>query len=270
MLLNGEHNAARTLLVDILQEPMPAESGLAAIRDGKPAISRDDEGMYLHLADLQYEASEEVASGFIVDASPDHRVTGLEILWSESERAGCSEEPALAFGLFCAALAGLSWQYDTYSNDPEWDAVADICQRLEWMINVTGLDLRVSRETPVAADNGALLLDMAILDGAGSPLICAEIKRGKFQREIVQRYTNLLRDTAIPLYPGAIGIGVFIDETGQGNRNHPVEPGAWVDWYDAVVPVGKVWAHNTIIPPSGCNYSWLPRELRDPILKAAN
>ena len=235
-----------------------------------PRVRWDDEGAWLKLAGLPYEASEEIASGFIVDASPDHRVTGLEILWSEAERAGCSEEPVLAFGLFCAALAGLSWQYNAYLCNPEWDPVAGIYRRLEWMIDATSLDLRVSRETPVAARNGAHPLDLAILDDSNHPLICAEIKRGEFQRDVVQRYTDLLRDITIPSYPGAIGVGVFIDETGQGNCNPPVDPGVWTDWYETIVPNGKVWAHNTIIPPSGCNYSWLPKKLRDPILRAAN
>lgn len=232
-----------------------------------PQIQWDDEGTWLTLADLPYEASEEVASGFIVDASPDRRVIGLEILWSEAERAGCSAEPVLAFGIFCAALAGLSWQYDVYTANPEQDAVSDIHQRLAWMIDKTDLDMQVSRDTPVSADNGALRLDLAILDGTGNPLICAEIQRGKFQRDIVQCYTDLLRDTTIPSYPGAIGIGVFIDETGLGWANPPVEPGIWADWYDAVIPGGEVWAHLTIIPPSGCSYPWLPKQLRDPMRK---
>ena len=233
-----------------------------------PRVRWDDEGAWLKLADFPYEASEEIASGFIVDASPDHKVIGLEILWSEAERAGRSEEPILAFGLFCAALAGLGWQYNEYLRNSVRYPAAGIYRRLEWMINATGLDLRVSRETPAAANTGANLLDLAILDNAGQPIICAEIKRGEFQRDIVQRYTDLLSNTTLPSYPHAIGIGVFIDETGHGYRNRPVEPGVWTDWHNTAVPGGKVWAHNTIIRPSGCDYPWLPKELRDPMFKA--
>jgi hypothetical protein len=228
----------------------------------------DDEGAWIKLADVPYEASEEIASGFIVDAGADHRVTGLEILWPETERSGYSEKPVLAFGLFCAALAGLSWQYNDYLGNSTRYPALGIYRRLEWMINATGLDLRVSRETPVAADKRAQRLDLAILDNSGGPLICAEIKRGEFRREFVQRYTDLLTRTTAPVYPGAIGVGVFIDETGKGYRNDPVEPGVWTDWHHTVVPGGKVWSHNTIIPPSGCDYPWLPKELRAPMIKA--
>lgn len=234
-----------------------------------PRVRWDDEGGWLKLADLPYEASEEVANGFIVDSSPDHRVVGLEILWPEAQRVGSSKEPVLAFGLFCSALAGLSWQYNDYLRNSARRPEVGMYRRLEWMIDATNLDLQVSRETPAATDTGASRLDLAILDKAGRPLICAEIKRGEFRRHVVQRYTDLLRSATTLAYPGSIGVGVFIDETGQGYRNAPVEPGVWTDWHNTVVPSGKVWAHNTIIPPTGCNYSWLPKELRDPMFKAA-
>ena len=233
-----------------------------------PQVRWDGEGAWLKLADLPYKASEEIADGFIVDASADDRVIGLEILWHESERAGCSLEPALAFGLFCSALAGLSWQYNAYLSNSERRPEVGIYNRLKWMIDATGIDFTVSRDTPTAADSESNLLDLAVLDNAGGPLICAEIKRGEFQRNIVQRYTDLLSETTLPSYPNAIGIGVFIDETGRGYHNRPVEPGVWTDWHNTAVPGGKVWAHNTIIPPSGCNYPWLPKELIDPMFKA--
>lgn len=136
------------------------------------------------------------------------------------------------------------------------------------MIDATGLDFRVSQDTPTAASTDSILLDLAVLDNVGRPLICAEIKRGAFKRDIVQRYTDMLRESTLPSYPDSIGIGVFIDETGYGYRNQPVEPGVWTDWQNTAVPGGKVWAHNTIIPPSGCNYPWLPKQLRDPMVKA--
>ena len=233
-----------------------------------PRVRWDDEGAWIKLADLPYEASEEIADGFIVDASPDHRVIGLEILWSESQRAGYPEEPVLAFGLFCAALAGLSWQYNDYLCNSARHPEVGMYRRLKWMIDATNLDLRVSQETPSGADDGASLLDLAILDKSDRPLICAEIKRGKFQRDIVHDYTALLSRTTLPSYPEAIGIGVFIDETGQGYRNRPVEPGVWTDWHNTDVQGSKVWAHNTILPPLGSNYPWLPKELRDPMFKA--
>ena len=233
-----------------------------------PQVRWDGEGAWIKLADLPYETSEEIANGFIVDSSPDHRVIGLEILWPEAQRAGYSEEPVLAFGLFCAALAGLSWQYNDYLRSPVRHPEVGMYRRLEWMIDATNLDLRVSRETRVAVDTGASLLDLAILDKSDRPLVCAEIKRGEFQKEIVQRYTELLSSTTLPSYPYAIGVGVFIDETGQGYRNKPVEPGVWTDWHNTDIQGGKVWAHNTILPPLGSNYPWLPKELRDPMSKA--
>ena len=235
-----------------------------------PRVRWDDEGAWIKLADPPYEASEEIANGFIVDASPDHGVIGLEILWPEAQRAGYSEEPVLAFGLFCAALAGLSWRYNDYLQSSERHRHPEfgMYSRLKWMIDAAGLDLRVSQETPAAANARANLLDLAILDNAGRPLVCAEIKRGEFQRDIVQRYTDLLSNTTLPSYPDAVGIGVFIDETGHGYRNRPVEPGVWTDWHNTAVPGGKVWAHNTIIRPLGRDYPWLPKELRDPMHKA--
>lgn len=65
-----------------------------------PRTRWDDEGAWLKLADLPYKASEEIADGFIVDASPDDRVIGLEILWHQSQREGFSEEPVLALVSF--------------------------------------------------------------------------------------------------------------------------------------------------------------------------
>ncbi len=234
-----------------------------------PKVRWDDEGAWVRLADLPYEASEEIASGFIVDGSPDKRVTGLEILWPATERAETSEQPVLAFGLFCAALAGLSWNYNDYLRNQQLYPAAGIYRRLTWMIDAAGLDMLASRETPIAACHETRRLDLAILDSSGRPLVCAEIKRGEFERPGVQQYTDLLTKTTVPSYPGAIGIGVFIDETGRGYQNEPVVPGVWTDWPDTEFPAGKVWAHNTIIPPTGCNYSWLPKELRDPMFKAA-
>lgn len=228
----------------------------------------DEEGVSLRFADFPYESSEEIADGFIVDASHDHRVAGLEILWPEAERTGCAPEPVLAFGLLCAALAGLSWQYNNCLRNSVRLPEVGIQRRLEWMIETTGLDLKVSREMPFADRSDARRLDLAILDRGGRPLICAAIKRGEFQRDVVQTYTDLLKNVVIPSYPGVVGVGVFIDETGQGHRHPPVEPGVWTDWYNTAVSGGKVWAHNTIIPPSGCDYSWLPKELRDPMFKA--
>lgn len=233
-----------------------------------PLVKWDDEGAWLKFANLPYEASEEIASGFIVDASVDKRVIGLEILWPEARRAGCPAAPALACGIFCAALAGLSWQYDACAAHPKRNIVADIRRRLDGMIDAAGLDLQTRQDLTVGDTNQALRLDLAILDNAGVPLLCAEIRRGQFQRDIVQRDNDLLRNAALPAYPAAVGIGVFIDETGLGYRNHPVEPGVWSDWQDAVIPGGKVWAHLSIIPPAGRNYNWLPEELRDPMWQA--
>ena len=232
-------------------------------------IRWDEEGACVKFVDLPYESSEEIASGFIVDRSPDHKVAGLEILWPESQRAGSAREPVLAFGLFCAALAGLSWQYGEYLRNPaaRRHPADGIYRRLQWMVSASGLNLGLSRDTSSVAYGAGHPLDLAILDDAGNPLICAEIKRGRFEREVVQRYTHLLRSSTIPAYSGAIGVGIFIDDTGQGDHNDPVEPGVWTCWHNTRVHGSKVWAHNTIIPPSGCDYQWLPRELRDPVVK---
>ena len=233
-----------------------------------PRTRWDDEGVWIKLADLPYEASEEMARGVIVDAGPGHRFTGLEILWSESGHVGHSDMPMLAFGLFCAAIPGINWQYNACLRSSVRHPVVGIRNRLKWMIDATRLDLLVSEETPAAANMGPGPLDLAILDKAGRPLICAKIKRGESQRDLIRRYTYLLSNSKLPSTPDAIGIGVFIDETGLGHHNRPVEPGVCTDWHNTAVFGGKVWAHNMIIPPLGFDYPWLLKELRDPMFKA--
>ena len=168
----------------------------------KPRIRWDDEGAWLKLADLPYEASEEVADGFIVDASPDRRVTGLEILWPAAERSGYAKEPALAFGLFCAALAGLSWQYNDYLRSPVEmrNPVAGIYSQLKGMIDAIGVEIQVSLETLIPAHSRANLLDLAILDSNGN---LANL-RGNQARQVPAGYRTTLYRTA----QGHHGIGL--------------------------------------------------------------
>lgn len=234
----------------------------------QPRFKWGEEGVSIKLADLPYQASEEIASGFIVDSAPDNRVIGLEILWPEAERAGCASEPVLAFGLFCAALAGVSWQYNDHLRGTRPNPVAGIHSRLAWMINAAGVKLNVQPGLPDSHYAGTNGSNLVILDVADNPLIVAVIKRGQYDRNAVRGYTDLLQKTIALTYPYAIGIGVFIDETGHGYRNEPVEPGVWTDWHTTAVLNGQVWVHNTIIPPSGCDYPWLPKQLRDPMFKA--
>ncbi len=218
------------------------------------AIRRHPEAMSLRFADLPYEVSEEFADNFVADFSPDDQVIGLEIVWSDSYRKG-SEPALLAFGLFGAALAGLGWRYCK----TESGVIATLHQQIFGMIEATGLGWHVSAEAPVGLKEAPPRLDLAIADGAGNLLLCAEVKQGKFRQDEVQEYAKFLRETVIPAHPGTIGVCVLIDDTGQGHRNPPVPPGRWIDWPEAKLPNGgHVWAHIAIIPPTGCVYPWLP------------
>lgn len=218
-------------------------------------ITRDDEGINLYFADYaDYETSGDFAYDFIVDYDHDDNAIGLEILWNERERAGMAEEPLLAFGIFGTALAGLRWRYQADVVDTGLSMTDVLRQRLEEMITALGLNLRVSVGQLDA------LLDLAIRDVAGNLLIAVDLKLGKFRQDRAQRYIEKLKETVILAHPGAIGICVFIDLTGQSQRIPPVKPGRWIDWPEAKLPGGgHVWAHIAVIPPADCEYPWLPK-----------
>ena len=223
------------------------------------SIRRHEEAMYVPLAGPPYEVSGEFADNFVADYRPDGNVMGLEILWPDSYRAG-SEPSLLAFGIFGAALDGLGWRYNADVNDSDGDVVVSLRKKLETLLNQSSLDLRLSNETPHCHHNGCGKLDLAILDPTGKLLLCADIKRGDFQPEKVAAPIRLLQKTVIPAYPGAVGVCVFVDETGRGHRSPPVEPGRWIDWPEAKLPGrGHVWTHIAVIPPVDCEYPWLPK-----------
>ena len=218
-------------------------------------ITRDDEGINLYFADYaDYETSGEFAYDFIADYDRYDNVIGLEILWNERERAGMPEEPLLAFGMFATALAGLRWRYQADVVDTGLSIIDVLCRRLEGMIAGLDLDLQVSFGQPDQS------FDLAVRDGGGNLLLAADLKAGKFHQGRAQQHIRALERAVIPANPGAIGICVFIDLTGDGHRNPPVKPGRWIDWPEAKLPdYGHVWAHITIIPPVDCEYPWLPK-----------
>ena len=218
-------------------------------------ITRDDEGINLYFADYaDYETSGDFAYDFIVDYDRDDNAIGLEILWNEHERAGMAEEPLLAFGMFGTALAGLRWRYQVEVVDTGRPMIDVLRRRLEGMITALSLDLRVSVGQPDTP------FDLSVLDVAGNILIAVDLKIGKFHQDRAQQYIRTLKEIVIPAHPGAIGICVFIDLTGQSHRNPPVKPGRWIDWPEAKLPDdGHIWAHIAIIPPVDCEYPWLPK-----------
>ena len=218
-------------------------------------ITRDDEGINLYFADYtDYETSGDFAYDFIVDYDRDDNAIGLEILWNERERAGMAEEPLLAFGMFGTALAGLRWRYQADVVDTGLTIIDVLHRRLEQMITALRLDLLVSFGIPGQPP------DLAILDVSGNLLLAVDLKVGKFRRDKAQEYIGQLKETVIPVQPGAMGICVFIDLTGQSHRDPPVKPGRWIDWPEAKLPDdGHIWAHIAIIPPVDCEYPWLPK-----------
>ena len=217
-------------------------------------ITRDDEGINLYFADyIDYETSGEFAHDFIADYDRADNTIGLEILWNERERAGMAEEPLLAFGIFGTALAGLRWRYQADVVDPGLSIIDVLRRRLEGMIAALGLDLRSSPGQPGQS------FDLAVRDGCGNLLIAVDLKIGKFHQNRAQRCIRILKDVVLPANPGAIGICVFIDLTGESDRCPPVKPGRWIDWPEAKLPdSGHIWAHIAIIPPMDCEYPWLP------------
>lgn len=223
------------------------------------SIRRHQEAMYVAFAGPPHEVSEEFADNFIADYSLDDNVIGLEILWPDTYRSG-SEQHLLAFGIFGVALAGLSWRYDAQIAATEGDVVSALHKTIKWMIGQSGLDLLACRETPENTDTAVPRPDLTITDGAGHPLLCAVVKRVPFARKAVQHCTDVLRNDTLESFRGAIGVCVFIDETGHGHRNPPVEPGCWIDWPKATLSGGDhVWAHISVIPPVGSVYPWLPK-----------
>ena len=218
-------------------------------------ITRDDEGINLYFADYtDYQTSGEFAYDFIADYDRDDNAIGLEILWNERERAGVTEGPLLAFGIFGTALAGLHWRYQADIVDTGRSITDALRRRLEDLITALGLDLQVSYGQP------GQRFDLAVQDVDGNLLIVVDLKVGKFRQDEAQRYINLLTEVVMPANSGAIGVCVYIDLTGQSHRYPPVKPGRWIDWPEAKLPgKGHVWAHIAIIPPAECEYPWLPK-----------
>ena len=223
-------------------------------------IKRCPELMYLRFADLPHGTAEEFADNFVADFSADDRVIGLEIDWSDSYRSG-SEPELLAFGVFGAALSEIGWRYNADVLGRESRVLPILRRHLERLIKQGRLDFRVEQEVPLSFHSVRTRLDLAICDAGGNVLLCAEVKRHPFDPVKVQEHADLLCQKALPAFPGAIGVCVFIDETGKRrHRTPPVAPGRWVDWPAAKLPGGgHVWAHIAIIPPHDRSYPWLPK-----------
>lgn len=222
------------------------------------SIKRCPELMYLRFADLPFGTAEEFADNFVADFSADDRVIGLEIDWPDSYRSG-SEPQLLAFGVFGAALSEIGWRYNADVVNSEARVVSILHRHVERLIGQGGLDFRVEQGMLCDVHNDKAQLDLAICDAGGNALLCAEVKRHPFDPVKVQDRADLLRKKALPAFPGAIGVCVFIDETGKRrHRTPPVAPGRWIDWPEAKLPGGgHVWAHIAVIPPHDRSYPWL-------------
>ncbi len=225
---------------------------MSTISKRLPKISREPEAMMLYFADLPPEGSLEIADNFVVDFSPDDDITGLEILWDDAYRAG-SEPELLAFGIFGSALVSLAYHYAKHAGQKPRDVVRN---KAADYIAATDLPLHVTASEPAG---------LTIVDASGNPLLCADIRygpRGIIQPDMAPQLSagidRLSQST--PHSPGAVGVAVFIDETGALRRQPPVAPGVWLDWPGARLLGGPSRAHVAIIPPHQRKYPWLPKD----------
>ena len=237
---------------------------MSAITQRFPRISRHPEAMALHFSDRRPEVSLEIAANFIVDFSADDDITGLEILWDDADRAG-SESALLAFGIFGAAVVWLGYHYAAHSGPQmRWATL----HKTEQLISAAALPLRVAPSAP----NG-----LTIADDGGKPLLCSDFQhppRRFFKTrsadppaapmEEIRSAIKGLTQSVLPANPGAIGVTVAIDESGNLRCNSPIHPGRWLAWRGAALPGGgHASAHIAIIPPHNCAYPWLPRHFLD-------
>ena len=239
---------------------------MSAITQRFPKISRHPEAMALHFSDRRPEVSLEIAANFIVDFSADDDITGLEILWNDADRAG-SESALLAFGIFGAAVVWLGYHYSDHSGPQmRWATL----RKTEQFISAAGLRMRVAPSAP----NG-----LTIADDGGKPLLCADFQYQP--RRILATHSDnphspaapmgeirsaikRLTQSVLPANPGAIGVTVAIDESGNLRCNSPIHPGRWLAWSGAALPGGgHASAHIAIIPPQNCAYPWLPQHFLD-------
>ena len=231
------------------------------------AINRHPEAMYLHFADLPYKVSWEFADNFVANFSPGDDIKGLEILWDDSARAG-SEPAMLALGVFGSALAWLGCHYTKYRGTRMRRAVL---RKAGLFIAAADLGLR-------AAASGAT--GLTFRDAGGNALLCADLQchprhaliqaRAAKSAENSDRMATPMADirsdaarlaqTVLPKHPGAIGVAVTVDELSLLRNEHPVAPGRWIDWPEALLPNGSQFrAHIAIIPPHDRAYPWLPK-----------
>ena len=226
------------------------------------AISRHPEAMYARFTDLPYEASLEIADNFVVDFSPDNDITGLEILWDDKYRAG-SEPVLLAFGIFSAAVVWVGYHY---AKHPGTESRWAVLRKVKQFVQATELPLQI-----VATGSTGL----TVTDAAGRALLCADVQyhpRRILKSANAPKSKELSTTTASPLAEirstidhfhqatlpansDAVGVTVFIDETGDLRHLEPVVPGRWITWPEMT---NHVWAHIAVIPPVGCAYPWLP------------
>ena len=220
-------------------------------------IKRNEYAIYLRFSDSPIADSEMFADDFVVDYGAGDHVVGLEIITSESRRAG-TESALLAFGLAGTAIAGLSWRYNEVVN--ERSLISALHQKLEWLIEQAELDLKVLVETPVTSYGRVFHLDLVVFDAVGNPLLCVEVKYGGSNPEAVKQQSDSQVKSYLATQPNAVGIVVIIDETGSGYPDGLAEPERWIDWPNATgsSALNRVWAHISIIPPADHTYPWLP------------
>ena len=222
---------------------------MSALSPPAQAVSRYPELMMLQFSDLKYDSSLEIAGNFMVDFTLDNEVTGLEIDWDDKDREGC--EPAIvAFGLVGTALYWLAYNYNEQAKNKPHEVIQ---RKVNDFIASIGLPLQVivtgpRSELSIVDETGNLLLAVDILSG-NSPI------RSVFER----RYSfgiDWLKVGKLQDAPDAIGIAVYIDNTGTLQQKPAIAPGGWMEW--GPLAGCPIWAHVAIIPPKDNKYSWLP------------
>jgi hypothetical protein len=246
---------------------------MSSVKKSLPKVSRHDEAMYVRFADFPYGMSLEIADNFVVDLSPAHDIIGLEILWDETDRAD-SEFPMLAFGILAAAMFWSRHHYneifrcEEVIKDSQQHIAPAVRIQTQKFIDAAGLPMRVVSERRA---------DLNILDYDGKALLCADFRypwRRLARRtasgdhgwtpaivnDLIHASLYKMQTQLLPTLPGAVGLSVFIDETGELHRDVTEGLGSWIEWPEATPNNGgNVWAHIAIIPPADHEYPWLPK-----------
>jgi len=227
-------------------------------------LERNDVGMYLPFAASPIPASLEFADRFIVDFGPDDDIVGLEFLYPSDWRDDW-ESPLLAFGVFGSTLVWLGYHYAAHSGPKmRWATL----RKAKQLISAAGLRLRAAPDPPngltIAGDGGKLLLCADFQHQPRHFLKTCSADPPAAPMEEIRSAIKRLTQSVLPANPGAIGVTVTIDESGNLRCNSPIHPGRWLAWRGAALPGGgHASAHIAIISPQNCAYPWLPPHFLD-------